>query len=280
VSAIAETLGVSRSNLVERLQSEPKPRSRYRKEEDVILLPLLRDLVDRRITYGYRRTTAMLNRRFEAEGKPRVNPKRIYRIMKQNGLLLARYTGKPGRPHEGKVITLKSNLRWCSDDFEIRCWNGDRVHVTFALDCCDREVPAFVGSSAAITGEDVRDLMVQAVEERFGPETRTLPHPIQWLSDNGGAYTADETRALGRQIGFVMCNTPAYSPESNGMAESFVKTFKRDYVYVNRLESAESVLAQLPAWFEDYNEFHPHKGLKMKSPREYRRQTLTTACPV
>jgi putative transposase len=31
------------------------------------------------------------------------------------------------------------------------------------------------------------------------------------------------------------------------MAESFVKTFKRDYVHVNALPSAIHVLAQLPA---------------------------------
>ena len=32
-----------------------------------------------------------------------------------------------------------------------------------------------------------------------------------------------------------------------------------------------AVLAQLPAWFADYNEHHPHKGLKMLSPRQFRR---------
>ncbi len=54
------------------------------------------------------------------------------------------------------------------------------------------------------------------------------------------------------------------------MAEAFVKTFKRDYVYVNELPSAADVLAQLPAWFDDYNRSAPHRGLKMKSPREFR----------
>jgi transposase InsO family protein len=49
-----------------------------------------------------------------------------------------------------------------------------------------------------------------------------------------------------------------------------VKTFKRDYVGVHDIETAEEVLLQLQAWFDDYNENHPHKGLKMKSPREFR----------
>lgn len=56
------------------------------------------------------------------------------------------------------------------------------------------------------------------------------------------------------------------------MAESFVKTFKRDYVQVHNLETTEEVMMQLGKWFEDYNSNHPHKGLKMLSPREFRAQ--------
>jgi putative transposase len=59
------------------------------------------------------------------------------------------------------------------------------------------------------------------------------------------------------------------------MAESFVKTFKRDYVQMNLLHDARTTMEQLPKWFEDYNDNHPHKGLKMKSPREFRRQNLS-----
>jgi putative transposase len=42
------------------------------------------------------------------------------------------------------------------------------------------------------------------------------------------------------------------------MAESFVKTFKRDYVSINPTPDALTVLEQLPIWFADYNEVPPH----------------------
>lgn len=64
----------------------------------------------------------------------------------------------------------------------------------------------------------------------------------------------------------------AYSPESNGMAESLVKTIKRDYVYTNDCYSAESVLEMLPGWISDYNEVAPHSALGMMSPMEYIRK--------
>ena len=71
------------------------------------------------------------------------------------------------------------------------------------------------------------------------------------------------------------CTTPVRSPQSNGMAEAFVKTFKRDYVRVNPLPDAETVLRQLAGWFQDYNESHPHSGLGMRSPKEFIRAHAT-----
>ncbi|MDX1103915.1 transposase, partial [Sinorhizobium medicae] len=72
-----------------------------------------------------------------------------------------------------------------------------------------------------------------------------------------------------REIGMEPCTTPVRSPQSNGMAEAFVKTFKRDYVAVNPTPDAETVMAQLPFWFEHYNNLHPHSALGYQSPREF-----------
>lgn len=271
MKAVSDTMGVSRSNVLRRLASTPTDRDAYVKAGDVPLLEEIAAVVDARGSYGYRRVAAVVSRAREAKGEPRVNHKRVYRVMKRAGLLLERHTGKSTRTHDGTIMTLKSDLRWCSDAFEIRCWNGERVQVAFSLDCCDREVMAYVATTAAITGEMVRDLMAESVEYRFGDGAMRAPHPVEWLSDNGPPYTALETRTFGADLGLVVCTTPAYSPESNGMAECFVKGFKRDYVYLHRLESADSVMRDLARWIDDYNEVHPHRGLKMRSPREYRR---------
>ena len=242
----------------------------YRKAEDERYLALIRTICDERPTYGYRRVTAVVNRLLRQRGEPGVNHKRVYRIMKIHTLLLQKHTGRPTRLHEGTVIAPESNTRWCSDVFEIACWNRERIRVAFCMDCADREILSYIATTGGIHRDIIKDLMTEAIEYRFGMVT-TLPHTVQWLSDNAPAYIAHETRTFAEDVGLELCTTPFYSPESNGMAEAFVKTFKRDYVSMHELPNALGVMEQLPGWFEDYNENHPHKGLKMMSPREYKK---------
>jgi transposase InsO family protein len=157
-----------------------------------------------------------------------VSHKRFYRVMRDAGLPLVRHTGKSTRTHHGQVVAPKSDLRWCSDAFEIRCWSGERVQVAFAVDCCDREVMAYVATTGAMTGEMNRERMATSIDQRFGAGTVRAPDPVKWLSDNGPPYTVAETREFGRASGLLVCMTPAYSPELNGMAEAFVESFNRD----------------------------------------------------
>lgn len=96
--------------------------------------------------------------------------------------------------------------------------------MAFSLDCCDRELMRYVATTGGITGEMVQDLLLESLEYRFGQSER-VPHPLEWLTDNGSCYIAKETRAFASSLGFVVCTTPVRSPQSNGMAEAFVKTF-------------------------------------------------------
>ena len=58
--------------------------------------------------------------------------------------------------------------------------------------------------------------------------------------------------------------------KTSRMAESFVRTFKRDYVYVSDCNNAETVINLLPDWVVNYNSEAPHSGLNIMSPLEYR----------
>lgn len=277
MKAVAKTLGVARSNLIDRLQGRSKPRRGYRKAEDADLMPQIMALVAARPTYGYRRITAILNRQLRSNGAAPVNHKRTYRIMKSHNLLLARkYSVRPEHVHDGKVIVMRSNLRWCSDGFEFTCWNGDVIRGAFLIDAHDREIISWRAVvNAGISGSDIRDLLLEAVERRFS--ALRAPSVIEVLTDNGSPYIAKDTQIFARQLGLKPCFTPVRSPQSNGMSEAFVKTLKRDYVQITPLPDAETVLGLIGSWIEDYNDNHPHSGLKMRSPREFIAAETATA---
>ena len=278
MKTISQTLGVARSNVIERRDGHKPRRGPQERPGDVELAGEIHRFVDERPTYGYRRIAALLKRERRSDGLAPVNAKRVYRLMKKHGLLLERHTGRRRpREHDGQVATIRSNCRWCSDALEFTCWNGDVVRVAFALDCHDREVISWVATTAGISGEMIRDMMVRSVEQRFG--TIRAPQPVQWLSDNGSIFAAHRTIEIALALNLVPCFTPVESPESNGMAEAFVKTFKRDYVRVSPIPDAATALALVDRWMEDYNTVHPHSRLGYRSPREYI-LSQPVACPV
>ncbi|HAI8596862.1 TPA: IS3 family transposase [Escherichia coli] len=274
VSLVSRCLRVSRAQLhvILRRTDDWKDGRRSRHSDDTDVLLRIYHVIGELPTYGYRRVWALLRRQAELDGMPAINAKRIYRIMRQNALLLERKTAVPPskRAHTGKVAVKESNQRWCSDGFEFRCDNGEKLRVTFALDCCDREALHWAVTTGGFDSETVQDFMPGAVERRFGNE---LPaSPVEWLTDNGSCYRANETRQFARMLGLEPKNTAVRSPESNGIAESFVKTIKRDYISVVPKPDGLTAAKNLAEAFEHYNEWHPHSALGYRSPREYLRQ--------
>ena len=243
--------------------------------DDAEALVAIRKVIADQGTYGYRRVWGKLKYQ-GVDGQPLlINHKRVYRIMRDHHLLIWR-TGEKRqdtRVHDGRVAVDQSNERWCSDGFELACDNGERVRVAFALDCCDREAMSWVATTKGIDADLVGDLMMQAIETRFGSGA-TAPHEIEWLTDNGSCYTAQQTRDFARELGLKPVRTPVESPQSNGMAESFVKTIKRDYASLSALTDSETVMAYLPYWFEHYNSQHPHSALRYMPPRMFRQRAL------
>ncbi|HAH9921649.1 IS3-like element IS2 family transposase [Escherichia coli] len=274
VSLVSRCLRVSRAQLhvILRRTDDWMDGRRSRHTDDTDVLLRIHHVIGELPTYGYRRVWALLRRQAELDGMPAINAKRVYRIMRQNALLLERKPAVPPskRAHTGRVAVKESNQRWCSDGFEFCCDNGERLRVTFALDCCDREALYWAVTTGDFNSETVQDVMLGAVERRFGND---LPSsPVEWLTDNGSCYRANETRQFARMLGLEPKNTAMRSPESNGIAESFVKTIKRDYISIMPKPDGLTAAKNLAEAFEHYNEWHPHSALGYRSPREYLRQ--------
>nr|UFD96072.1 Transposase InsD for insertion element IS2 [Escherichia coli] len=63
-------------------------------------------------------------------------------------------------------------------------------------------------TTGGFDSETVQDVMLGAVERRFGSE---LPaSPVEWLTDNGSCYRANETRQFAR----MLVDWPPESPDN------------------------------------------------------------------
>lgn len=63
--------------------------------------------------------------------------------------------------------------------------------------------------------------------KRFG--TSHAPYRVEWLTDNGSCLAAKDTVEFAAWQGLISRFTPVRSPESNGMAEAFLKPLIRNY---------------------------------------------------
>jgi len=237
-------------------------RARKRPEVEEALGRLL---VASPVSYGYRRLHALLKRQGLA-----CNPKTVWRVLRRRGWLA---TGRrrvelgTGRRHTGQVQVATPNRRWASDITGIRAWDGQKGRLAIMIDCADRMVLAW-RFAPRITAEDLAEMLREAVFRRFG-EARSRAQGIEFLSDNGPEYTSHRFRPVVRAMGLIPCHTPRRSPQSNGLAEAFFGSFKRDYVYQACLETLAMVRCQVPKWIEHYNRQAPHSALGMWSPAEF-----------
>jgi putative transposase len=107
MKTVCEVLGVLRSNLAVKSKRDAEwvDKRKTPALNDMPLVAELRGLVADLPTYGYLRAWALLRRNRDAQGQPRVNAKRVYRVMHTHGLLLERRPrhAQSTRRHDGKV---------------------------------------------------------------------------------------------------------------------------------------------------------------------------------
>lgn len=252
---------LSRSWFYYRRKPRQRPRPSRRPDVEEAIQKIL---MERPATYGYRRILGMLDRQ-----GIHVNWKTVWRILRRKGWLSSRRQKvlRPGRLHEGQVSVPEPNRRWASDITSIKAWDGQKGRLAVIVDCSDRSVLAWRWERR-MPSSSLEEMVREAVFRRFGTD-REKARGLEFLSDNGPEYACKHLRTVLKGFGMVPCRTPPRSPESNGLAEAFFGSFKRDYVYQGELENMEQVGRKLPGWILDYNEVAPHSALGMKSPAQF-----------
>jgi putative transposase len=261
---VIKALGVSKSTVYYLKKPYPKRNSSNRKHLCLRVKRLIRIIAKRKSTYGVPRIRAILMR----DHGFKTTKHMVHRYLKEVGLLITRNrTRGSGRDHSGTISVPVINTRWASDITSIKCWNGEKLRVAVIMDCCDRSIISWIAAKR-IQACDIESMVQDAMCKRFG-DVNPPKGQLQFLTDNGPEFIEKELNRNLKDWNIESCNTPTYSPQSNGMVEAFNGTFKRDYVYESCLDSAEYVQSMIPKWMDEYNDYAPHSALKMKTPTEY-----------
>jgi len=264
VAAVCRTLGVARSWLYYVRRGRARVQALRRPEVATAIRAVL---PGRPASYGYRRIHALLVR-----GGLRCDPKTVYRQMRRHRWLAVgrRQRPRPGRRHDGQVAVATPNRRWATDITTLKTGRGEKLRFAVIVDCADRMILAWRGQPR-VRAEDIGEMVREALWQRFGPGLGRA-RGLEFLSDNGPEFSARRLRTLLAHLGLVRCHTPCRSPESNGLAESFFGSFKRDYLAQHWVETRAELLGALPGWIRDDNEVAPHSALGMRAPAEFHRE--------
>jgi putative transposase len=90
------------------------------------------------------------------------------------------------------------------------------------------------------------------------------------------ASALQRAHSFAKELSLKPVTTPVTIAQSNGMAESFAKTLKRDYAKLANRPDSKTVMAQLKDWFDDYNSYHSHSALDYLPPTLFREKRSVT----
>lgn len=135
------------------------------------------------------------------------------------------------------------------------------IAILVITDNCTRQclgLPLFVAGSS-VTAE----MIVAALRTLLPPELQFL------ISDRGVHFTAQVFQQLARSENFLHVVIARHRPESNGIAERFVRTLK-EWLASHSWENDRDLLLLLEQFRPEYND-RPHQGIAIPglSPNEF-----------
>jgi putative transposase len=232
---------------------------RYRSRS--VELPGLRarlcTLAAERRRFGYRRLWVLLRR--EGFG---VNHKRVYRLYREEGLLVRRRKRKrmTGATRASALAPCRANERWSMDFVADALANGRRIRVLTVVDDFTREC------LATEVDTSLPGLRVARVLDRLAAE-RGLPELIS--VDNGPEFTGSvlDVWAYAHQVRLHFIEPG--KPVQNAYIESFNGRLRDECLNEHWFQSLSRARSIVQAWRTDYNAVRPHSALGNRTPEEF-----------
>ena len=198
---------------------------------------------------GYRKLWARL--RFAGV---RTSPRRVRRVMRENGLLAPHRVGRTeAKPHDGTIITDKVNEMWGADMTQTITVGEGRAYVFVAVEHANSEVVGIHASRSANRFEALEPVR-QGVHRCFGAIAPGVAHGLKLRHDHGSNYMSvdfqDEIECLGIEA------SPSFvrEPEGNGVAERFIRTLKENLLWIRTFDTIEELRTALVEFAKYYNE--------------------------
>ncbi len=198
---------------------------------------------------GYRKLWARL--RFAGV---RASPRRVRRVMRENGLLAPHRVGRSeAKAHNGTIITDKVNEMWGTDMTQTITVREGRANVFVAVEHANSEVVGIHASRSANRFEALEPVR-QGVHRCFGAIAPGVARGLKLRHDHGSNYMSvdfqDEIECLGIEA------SPSFvrEPQGNGVAERFIRTLKENLLWVRTFDTVEELRAALAEFASRYNE--------------------------
>ena len=217
----------------------------------------LKELAASRVRFGYRRLTVLLRR----EGWP-VNAKRVYRLYKQEGLMIrTKVRKKIARPRPLVVAFANGpNQRWSMDFVAARLEDGRPFRILTVVDQFTRECVAIL-AKPRLNGLDVAAVMDEAVRERGKPLSITV--------DNGSEFAGKVMDAWSDIHQVQMAFIRPGKPTENAFIESFNGKLRMECLDIEIFRSMAEAQGKLAAWRYDFNHRRPHSSIGDLTPKEF-----------
>ena len=243
-------------------QQEKKTKNRAKKSDTELLKKIKQIKLDHPF-WGYRRVWAWL----VYQEKIVINHKKVYRLMKENNLLVEqkRYKAKRKSTHP-KPRPTRPNQWWGTDMTKFFVNQVGWVYVIFVLDWFTRKIVGYKLSLRCRSQEWIEALEM-AVQTQCPQGARE--YQLNLMSDNGSQPTSQAYMNVCNTLEINHITTSYSNPKGNAETERLIRTFKEEVVWPNEFDQYSETIAAVENFIDFYNHQYPHSSLGYLSPVEF-----------